>query len=544
MGHPSTHGDDYQLNIGAILRQSARTYHDREIVYRTADGGWDRYTYADLERRVAQAANVFTDLGVRPGDVVGVLDWNSKRHLEMYFALPGMGAVELEMNLRLGPADMAFVVRHAEATVICVDETLLPLAESLAPTMPDVHTWVLFTDKAPGEVESSLDLVHFEERMAGAAESFDWPLLDEKSACYSCFSTGTTGNPKGVFYSHRGVYLHTVTEAQFLSRTCTDTVMPITPMFHVSSWGLPQAAVFCGAKIVLPGRYSAEDTPALVDIMVAEDVSVINGAPVILQPMLDHLRGMDTPPDWSNGRFICGASEPPLTLMRGFSDLTGAMIVHAYGATETTPLVAINLGGVPSVRESSTQDELWDLRRSQGFLPVGVDIRIVDELGAEVPAGESGEILLRGPWVIESYWNQPDGAERFLDGWWRSGDAGRLDEHGYLKLTDRLKDVIKSGGEWISSIDMENKLLEHPNIKEAAVIGVPHPKWQERPVAVVVSRDGTDLTPADLHGVLEGAFAGWQMPDQVVNLDALPRTSVGKLDKKRLRGSHSGIYQG
>ncbi|MEN0140632.1 MAG: long-chain-fatty-acid--CoA ligase [Rhodococcus sp. (in: high G+C Gram-positive bacteria)] len=543
-GRPSTHGDDYQLNTTTLIRHSARTYPEQQIVYRAPDGGWDCYTYGEAYARIQRAANVLTGLGVGAGDVVGVLDWNSKRHFELYWAIPGIGAVMLQMNLRLSSEDLGYVTSHSEASVVLVDESLLPVAEALAPFTPNVRAWVVMSDKPMSQIATTLvDVHHFEDLVAAAPDHFDWPVIAETSAYSACYTTGTTGTPKGVYYSHRGIYLHTMAQAANLGIRSDDTVMLITPMFHGQCWGLPQSAVYSAAKIVLPGRYQAEDTPVLVDAMITEDVTVANGAPAIFEPMLDYIKTLDAKPDFRRVRLLSGATEPALSLMRGFYELTGADIIHAYGATETTPTVAVNAGLKPSLRGHISDEQKWNLKRCQGLPVNGVDIRIVDPDGNDLPHdGKSqGEVLLRGPWITARYHNLAD-ADHFLDGYWRSGDIGTIAPNGYLKLTDRLKDVIKSGGEWISSIDMENALLAHPRIAEVAVIGVEHPKWQERPVALIVTTDGEQLPIGEIHTLLAGSFAKWQLPDTVLHLGALPRTSVGKLDKKVMRAAHADIY--
>ncbi|MFD7007892.1 long-chain-fatty-acid--CoA ligase [Rhodococcus jostii] len=545
-GLPSTHGDHYQLNTTTLIRHSARTYPEQQIVFRTADGGWDRYTYADAYRRVQRAANVLTGLGIGPADMVGILDWNSKRHYELYWAIPGIAAAMLQMNLRLSSEDLAYVVGHSDARFIFVDESLLPVAEALAPNAPNVKGWVLMSDKPMSQISTTLENVHhFEDLMAEASEVYDWPMIDEHATYSACYTTGTTGRPKGIYYSHRGIYLHTMSQAAALGMSADDAVMLITPMFHGQSWGLPQTGTYTAAKIVLPGRYMAEDTSVLVDEMIAEEVTVANGAPAIFEPMLDYIRTLDVKPDFRRTKLLSGATEPPLSMMRGFHDLTGADILHGYGATETTPFVTANGAIKPSLRTTLTDDQKWDLKRSQGLPVNGVDIRIVDADGNDLPhdGQAQGEILLRGPWIIERYHKLDDDSDRFQDGYWRSGDVGKIDAHGYLKLTDRIKDVIKSGGEWISSIDMENAIVAHPKVAEAAVVGVHHPRWQERPVALVVTTDGDDLPIEEIHRVLDGSFAKWQLPDTVIFCDRLPRTSVGKLDKKVMRAAHADIYK-
>lgn len=544
-GCPSTMGDMRQLNTTTLIRHAARTYPEQEIVYRTPSGGWERYTYADCYERVCRAANALRALGVAPGNRVGVLDWNSRRHFELYWAIPGLGAVMLQMNLRLGHEDLGYVVGHSNLSYVCVDESLLPVAEAIAAHAPQIKGWIVMSDKPLSQIKTTLaPLLHYEDLLAAADAKIDWPEIEESSAYSACYTTGTTGKPKGVYYSHRAIYLHSTVMATNLGMTIDDCTMLITPMFHGQSWGLPQAATMLANKIVLPGRYMAEDTAPLTDAMIAEGVTVTNGAPAIFQPMLQYIETLPTKPDFSRMRMLSGATEPPLSMMIGYHELTGAEVVHAYGATETTPLVAVNRLK-PTLKKRLSADERWDLKRKQGLIVTGVDIRLVDFDGTDLPHDgmSAGEICLRGPWITAAYHDMPDSADRFLEGgWWRSGDAGTIDENGYLKLTDRLKDVIKSGGEWISSIDMENLLMGHPAVREAAVVGIPHAKWQERPLALVVLRPGHEATVGQLKAHLMSAFANWQLPDQILFVEAIPKTSVGKLDKKRIRAEHAERY--
>lgn len=547
-GYPSTMGDDVQLNTTTLIRHAARTHPEREIVYRTADGGWDRYTYAAAYERVIRGANALRALGVEPGDRVGILDWNSRRHYELYWAIPGLAAVMVQLNLRLGPEDLSFVIEDSGTSVVCVDETLLPVAEAVAPRLPGVRAWVVMTDKPLSDVQTSLPNVHhYEDLVAAANGHITWPEVDERSAYSACYTTGTTGRPKGVYYSHRAIYLHSCAIATNVGMVLDDCTMLITPMFHGQAWGLPQAATLMANKIVLPGRYTAEDTRPLTDALIAEGVTVANGAPAIFLPMLQYIETLETKPDLSRLRMMSGATEPPLTMMRGFRELTGAEVVHAYGATETTPLVTMNRYK-PSVRERLTEDELLELKRKQGLPVTGVDIRLIDGTGNDVPwdGVTQGEICVRGPWVTTTYHNmtEEDRADRFHDGYWRSGDVGTIDADGYLKVTDRVKDVIKSGGEWISSIDMENLLLAHPAVAEAAVVGLSHPRWQERPFVLIVPKPGQQITLEEVRDHLSSAFATWQLPDAIEIVTQIPRTSVGKFDKKRIRAEYAGTYGG
>lgn len=542
-GHPSTSGDDVPLTVTTLFRHVVRTHADQEIVYRTADGGWDRYTFAEYGDRVSAIASALVGIGVAPGDVVGVLDWNSKRHFELYGAVPLTGAVLLQMNLRLASSDLAYVTSHSGATVVLVDESLLDVAEAIAPLATGVRRWVVMTDRPVDSLTTTLpDVTSFEDLVGpGTPPGMtpdSWPAMAESAAYSACYTTGTTGRPKGVFYSHRAVYLHAMTLASQLQMGNGDCALLIAPMFHALSWGLPQAAVYVGAKIVLPGRYTAADTSVLLDVIVAEGVTVTNGSPTIYQAMLDQMSGSAEQPDLRRLRMLCGASEPTVALMRGLEERTGAEVIHGYGATETTALIALNRAKASTVA-SLTEEERWDLRRSQGLPLPGLEIRIVDDNGEDLPhdGRAIGEVLVKGPGVATSYYDHPDGQSAFVDGYWRTGDLGTILPSGYLKLTDRLKDVIKSGGEWISSIDMENALTTHPDVREAAVVGMPDEKWQERPVALVVLAPGASVSDEDLLATLVGRFARWQMPGHIRVVDEIARTSVGKIDKRSIRES-------
>ncbi|GAA2093130.1 long-chain-fatty-acid--CoA ligase [Brevibacterium salitolerans] len=539
-GIPSTMGDDYQLNVLSLLRYAATTFAETEVVHRRSDGSWGRSSYGEEFARVSRMADALASLGVKAGSSVGVLDWNSRRHYEAYFAVPSLGATMVQLNLRLGEADLAYVVNHSKAEYVIVDESLLPIAEKLAGESY-VKQWIVASDRPAAEVETSLPgAVFLEDLMSGAREDYPFEEVDEKTAAYAGYTTGTTGRPKGVYYSHRASYLHSLGVDAGLSLTFTDVTMPITPMFHVLSWGFPQAATSVGAKLVLPGRFSAEDMSAIAQAFVEEKVTVANGAPVIFSGLLQYLRAQPEIPDLSHVRMVSGSTEPPVSLMKGFKDLTGAEIIHGYGASETSPLATLNWRLKPELA-GLDEDAGWDLKRAQGLPLLGVEIKAVDPAGEELPRdGKSmGELIMRGPWITSSYHKLDDNADRFLDGWWRSGDVGVIDAHGYVKLTDRLKDVIKSGGEWISSIDMENAILDDARVKEAAVIGVPDEKWDERPVAYVVAAEGQTLTADDVRSGLSERFAKWQLPDEVVFVDELPRTSVGKLDKKAIRSQRA-----
>ena len=543
-GHPATSMDDYQLTTTTFIRHAARTHPEQEIVYRTVEG-LQRYTYADAYRRMMRGANALESLGVAPGDRVGVLDWNSHRHFELYFAIPGTGAVLLQMNLRISTEDLSYVAQHSDVSYICVDESLLPIAEAIAPHLPGIKGYIVMSDRPVSEIETSLSpLYGYEELIAEAAEEYDWPMVDETSAYSACYTSGTTGKPKGVYYSHRNIHLHSLTMAAYLGINSDDCGLVIVPMFHGQSWGLFYSCVMMGAKLVFPGRYTAEDTTPLVDLMIAEDVTIAHGAPAIFQPMLHYIQTLDNKPDFSRARFLSGATEPPLSMMRGFKELTGAEIIHAYGATETTPLVALNYRLKPSVRARLTPEEQWDLKRKQGPLITGIDVLVEGEDGQEVvhDGVSVGEVCMRGPWIAGRYHDAPGTEESFRDGYWHSGDAGTIDANGYLKVVDRIKDVIKSGGEWISSIDMENAIAGQAEVLDAAVVGVPHPQWQERPLALVVATPDTSLRADDIRELLLTQFARWQLPDQIWFVSEIPKTSVGKTSKKTIVDDNYDLY--
>jgi fatty-acyl-CoA synthase len=543
-GCPSTMGDDYQLNTTTLIRHAARTYGEQEIVYRTADGGWNRYTYRDCYARICRTANALRALGVGPADRVGVLDWNSRRYFELYYAIPGLGGVLLELNLRLTAEELAYIVNHSQASFICVDETLLPLAQAVAPHAPGVKGWLVMTDKTLPEINTTLaPLHHHEHLLAGAAPAIDWPVIDERSAYSAAYTSGTTGRPKGVYYSHRSIYLHAAAQSSMMGMTSDDCTMLVTPMFHAQGWGLPQAATYMANKIVLPGRCALEDAALLVDVMIAEEVTFASGVPSVLLPMLRYIETLPQKPDFRRLRLLCGGSQPPLSLMLGLHELTGAEVLHAYGGTETSPLATVNRLK-PSLARRLSPEERWDLRRTQGLPSIGIDIKILGPDDEELPHdGESvGEICVRGPWCATSYFDMPEAADRFIDGFWRSGDVGSIDANGYLKLTDRLKDLIKSGGEWISSIDMENAMVGHPAVREAVVVGIPHPTWQERPLALVALKPGQHATRQELLGHLSITFKKWQLPDEILFVNDIPKTSVGKLDKKAIRVAYAGLY--
>jgi fatty-acyl-CoA synthase len=546
-GFPSTSQQKVQLNVINIIKHAARNFGRQEIASRKEDGSMFRYTYRDAYERMQRLANALDRIGAKVGDRIGVLSWNTYRNYEIYFGLPGTGAVMLLLNLRLAPHELSYVINHAKARFIIVDESLLDTIEEIAPRCKTVKGYVLITDKKLSDIKTNLKpIFSYEEILGEAAPKYEWPHLDENSSYSGCYTTGTTGRPKGVYYSHRAEYLHALMYAANAGISVNDCVFQIVPMFHVLGWGTPQAATIAGAKLVFPGRYSLDELEELARIMVQEGVTVSNGAPAIFMPMLEYIRRMEEKPNLSGARFVSGATEPPMPMMRGYRDLTGADIIHSYGSTEAHAIVTINQTK-PWLERELSEEGKWDLKRKQGYIVVGLDVKLVDSEGKELPhdGKSSGEILIRGPWVSGSYYNTPGSEVQFTeDGYWKSGDAGTIDEEGYLKITDRVKDLIKSGGEWISSVDMENEIIAHPATLDAAVVGVAHPKWEERPLALVVLRDEfrEKVSGEEIREHLARKFAKWQLPDEVIFVDAIPKTSVGKIDKKIIREEYRGIY--
>lgn len=542
MGFPSTMGDNYQLNVIEIIKYAAKTFPKREVASRNLDGSMFRYNYEAAYKRICKLANALKKIGVNPGDRVGVMELNTHRFFELYFAVSGVGAVLLQLNPRISRDDRTYVINHSGCKFVFVNELLLPLIEEISSEIPNVQQYVVISEGENNRDTNLSPVYNYEKLISSEPDTFHWPMIDEKSAYSGAYTSGTTGRPKGIYYSHRAICLHTFIMAMGINLTSDDAVFQIVPMFHANGWGLFFSAPLRGAKLVFPGLYTAENPGPLVDIIVQENITVTAGAPAIFLPMLHYIEKMEEKPKFNNLRMLSGATEPPMSLMKRYAEL-GANVIHAYGASETTPLVTANL---PKPDLNFSDDQLWELKRKQGYVVPFIDWKIVDPLGNEVPNdGMSvGELLLKGPWITTGYYNDERTKDSITeDGYWKSGDAATVDENGYIKITDRFKDLIKSGGEWISSIDLENAIMGHPEVMEASVVGIPHPKWEERPLALVVLKDPSKkIDEKQILDFIAPKFAKWQLPDKVLFVDSIPKTSVGKFSKKDIRKMYWDFY--
>jgi fatty-acyl-CoA synthase len=525
------------LQVSRLLEHGSTVHGSSQVVTWTADGP-RRTSYAEVGTAAARLANALRDdLGVTGDQRVGTLMWNNAEHLVAYLAVPSMGAVLHTLNLRLFPEQLIYIVNHAGDRVILVDSTLIPLINGVLPHLITLRHVVVagggdITALAAAAAARGIRVHRWDELLAGRSDHYDWPDVDENDAAALCYTSGTTGNPKGVAYSHRSIYLHSmqVCQAESFGLGPSDNVLSVVPMFHAMAWGLPYAAVLSGASLVMPDRFL--QAGPLATMIAAERPTLAGAVPTIWTDLLAHLDA--NPTDTSSLKeVIIGGSACPPALMHAFSERHRIEVIHAWGMTEMSPL-----GSVSRAPGALSGPEAWAYRYTQGRVPAGVEARIVGPDGTVMASdGKSvGELEVKGPWITAGYFGEPEpDPQKFHDGWLRTGDVGVLSPDGFLTLTDRAKDVIKSGGEWISSVDLENALMAHPSVLEAAVIGVPDERWGERPLATVVVRPGGSVSVAELREFLGGKVAHWQLPERWAFIEAVPKTSVGKFDKKVIR---------
>jgi len=522
---------DYPLTLTTILEHAGRLHGAQEIVSRRPDRSIERCTFADFYRRARLLAEALLKAGLKPGDRVATLCWNHSAHLEAYFGVPCAGGVLHTLNLRLHPDELAYIASHAGDRFLIVDDDLLPILEGFKDKVNFERIFVVRF--GGGDVPEGME--DYEDLLATATGDFAYPAIDEYSACGMCYTSGTTGKPKGVAYSHRGVVVHTlaVSAADAFGLSMRSCILPIVPMFHANAWGMPVAAVMAGSKIVFTGPHA--DADSILELLLTEQVTFTAGVPTVWLGVLDTMKRQ--PDRWKLRKdlsFVIGGSAAPESMIRGFNDL-GYRVVHAWGMTEMTP---VGTAGVPKpALDRMTEDERYATLVKQGIPLPFVDIRVMGDDGPAPWDGETmGELQVRGPWIADSYYNPEGPIDSWTtDGWFRTGDVVTVDPEGYVKITDRTKDLIKSGGEWISSVDLENALMGHPQIREAAVIAIPHARWVERPLACVVPEKGAKLTANEVRDYLATRFAKWWLPDAIEFLDEIPRTSTGKFQKTALR---------
>jgi fatty-acyl-CoA synthase len=527
------------LLISSIIQHADRYFGDNEIVSRRVEGDTHRYTYRDCHKRARQMANALTGLGVNMGDRVATLAWNGYRHLELYYAISGSGAVLHTLNPRLHPEQIAYILNHAEDQYLFFDMTFLPLVEAFAPHAKTVKGYVMMCDRDRMPMETKIaNLLCYEDLITSSSADYEWPLFDENSASSLCYTSGTTGNPKGALYSHRSTLLHSYasTMPDALNVSARDSVLPVVPMFHVNAWGLPYSVPLTGARMVFPGP--ALDGKSLFELFEQEKVTFSAGVPTVWLGLLTYV-GQNNLQFSTFKRTVIGGSACPPAMMKTLRHQYGIEVVHAWGMTEMSPL---GTGSTLQAKHmSQSEEEKQAVLETQGHAIFGVDMKIVDDAGVELSwDGKTyGNLLVKGPWVIGSYF-KGEGGNVLQDGWFPTGDVATISPDGYMRITDRSKDVIKSGGEWIGTIDLENIAMGHPAVQQAACIGIAHPKWDERPLLVVVKRPGAEVSKEELIGFYEGKIAKWWTPDDVAFVDALPVGATGKILKNRMREQFKG----
>ena len=534
---------DHPLLISTIFEHATKNFSKQEIVSNTVEGGIHRYTYLDWSKRTKKLANAFKSFGLKESDRVGTLAWNGYRHLEIYYATSSSGLVCHTINPRLHPDQVSYIVNHAKDKVLCVDLNILPLVEQASENFKTVKAIIIMTDNenmVQTNFKDDIKVICYENFIKDHSDQFEWPLLDEKTASSLCYTSGTTGNPKGVLYSHRSTVLHAygMNLKDVVPYGVKDVVLPVVPMFHVNAWGTPYAAPMCGTKLVFPG--AKLDGESLTNLMNDEKVTISLGVPTIWLLLLNYLRESGKKIDTVK-RLIIGGSSCPRTLFEGFEDEFGAEVIHAWGMTEMSPLGTVNM---PSLgEEPNNRTEYYDQKLPQGRTIFGHQMKLVDDDGNNLQEDgiTQGRLLSRGFWVLKEYFEDSSEKDRFLDGgWFDTGDVAKIDQEGFMTITDRTKDIIKSGGEWISSIDLENICVGHPEVANAAVISVPHEKWEERPIVIVQPMPGKSPVKEEILEMYNGRVSKWMIPDDVIFTDNIPLGATGKILKNKLRDQFGG----
>ena len=534
---------DHPLLISSIFEHAVNGYGNQDIVSNSIEGGIHKYNYSQWGLRTKKLAKSFKSINLSQGDKVGTLAWNGYRHLEIYYAASSSGLICHTINPRLHPDQIAYIVNHAEDKVLCVDLNILPLVEKASAHFKTVKTLIVMTDNSNmiiPQIHKDIKVVCYEDFIKEQSTEFQWPELDEKTASSLCYTSGTTGNPKGVLYSHRSTVLHAygMNLKDVVPYGVKDVVLPVVPMFHVNAWGTPYAAPMCGSKLVFPGMKL--DGESITDLMNNEKVTVSLGVPTIWLALLNYLRESGKKLETVK-RLIIGGSSCPRILFEGFEEEFGVEVIHAWGMTEMSPLGTVNM---PSLEDApKNKKEYYDNKMPQGRTIFGHQMKLVDDDGKSLPEdGETqGRLLSRGFWVLKEYYKDDSQNDRFLDdGWFDTGDVAKIDHNVFMTITDRTKDIIKSGGEWISSIDLENICVGHPEVANAAVISVPHEKWEERPIVIVQPMAGKSPSKDEILKMYEGKIAKWMIPDDVIFTDNIPLGATGKVLKNKLREEFGG----